>query len=1006
MPLSLLDEDIPLVPGPDRPMVRSFKLSGTLDSIQRFNDILFNLTSLTTLDLNWWPYSLEVKTNDMELDRILESLPNLKYLSMRGCDFESILPQSPALDSNGAMYKLRRFAFEVDLLSMPRSFLQFFRRLGNLTTIEVYGYDQWLEKIDSKAIADILKESCKKVERILTSGLVPLYLYILPPSVEVTNLVLRGDTPSGQRRIEELQRQQCEEAEEIFPRLTTFISTLSCILSAEDLRCLSVQAEFLTVVDLSKPLSDADDPYEEDDPTIDIYLQRNSGAQARHIIRSLDIQLFLENCRHLRHFGAERRTINLIDMTPPDKSKSLPEACHNSFSNGKLQVVREAKPWACEGTLERLEIGFRVFNQNPASSSNDATIKEHVDQEHHILHDEEDDDDGWQVVSSSSPASSASTKEKSRLASSDKPTLSTTSSVESSSPSPEVASDQLEPVVASSSFSSSPDVVEKVSKKKKKQIFGTDEFQPVVSKKQIARPGKVSANKLPNAPAGVSTSSYFDLLQDTEDADADEILERITLEEEEEKERELTRQEQELKEAEALAEKERIEQHDQKLKEKERLEQEQEQIRLEKQQAEAREALVKLEKEKEEAAAAAAAEAATQKQKKEDKKKEKEAKEKEIKEKEIKEKGAKEKEAKEKEAKEKEAKEKEAQLQEQQQKQVERAREEQAAKLAREAQEAEAQALRIAQEEEASKLLEEQQSQQVESEDSWQVEEHDDQEEDDEWQEQSKSKKSRKTRSSQQQSSSAALDIQSKMSIYVLQEDEVGGQASEEEDASEEGSEEEKSKLTAAKSLGKSKGAFGKNKKKKSNPASAASSPRLEGKKAKKAAIPVPAPATIVAAVAEQEQDSSLSSAEVLTPKLSKRKAKKASTSSTANVVTETSPLVPPPASIEEVTDERAATTSDKFGESSSSMVQNDGPKDMVGGVFSSIFEKGVNPGLIKAMNLVFVALFLSLGFLIFASGGNGHAIALTGIAVALFGSVQWFLREMETMRIDERKNV
>ncbi|KAF8974824.1 hypothetical protein BGZ46_009700 [Entomortierella lignicola] len=362
MPLSLLDEDIPLVPGPDRPMVRSFKLSGTLDSIQRFNDILFNLTSLTTLDLNWWPYSLEVKTNDMELDRILESLPNLKYLSMRGCDFESILPQSPALDSNGAMYKLKRFAFEVDLLSMPRSFLQLFRRLGNLTTIEVYGYDQWLEKIDSKAIADILKESCKKVERILTSGLVPLYLYILPPSVEVTNLVLRGDTPSGQRRIEELQRQQCEEAEEIFPRLTTFISTLSCILSAEDLRCLSVQAEFLTIVDLSKPLSDADDPYEEEDPTIDIYLQRNSGAQARHIIRSLDIQLFLENCRHLRHFGAERRTINLIDMTPPDKSKSLPEACHNSFSNGKLQVVREAKPWACEGTLERLEIGFRVYS--------------------------------------------------------------------------------------------------------------------------------------------------------------------------------------------------------------------------------------------------------------------------------------------------------------------------------------------------------------------------------------------------------------------------------------------------------------------------------------------------------------------------------------------------------------------------------------------------------------------------------------------------------------------
>ncbi|KAK3834704.1 MAG: hypothetical protein JOS17DRAFT_682181 [Linnemannia elongata] len=62
----------------------------------------------------------------------------------------------------------------------------------------------------------------------------------------------------------------------------------------------------------------------------------------------------------------------------------------------------------------------------------------------------------------------------------------------------------------------------------------------------------------------------------------------------------------------------------------------------------------------------------------------------------------------------------------------------------------------------------------------------------------------------------------------------------------------------------------------------------------------------------------------------------------------------------------------------------------MVGGTISSIFEKGVNPGLVKMLNVVFVALFLSLGFLIFASGGNGHVIALTGIAVALFVLVQW----------------
>ncbi|KAF9999867.1 hypothetical protein BGZ80_009486 [Entomortierella chlamydospora] len=371
VPLQELDETIPLTPGPNRCRIHSFSLSGTLDSILKFNDIIYSFTSLTSLMLNCWPYSLEVKTNEMEIDRILEAFPNLTYLMVRGCDYASLSPKSAILDQNGALYKLRSFHFDTELLLMSESSLQFFRRLGNLTSIGLHGWSHhsefFLEKIQPQVIGRILKGLDNKIESIKTGGVVPLYLYLLPQSVEASSLCRRGGTPSEQQLIEEQQLLQIGEAEEIFPQLTTFIASAPCIMSGEDLRCLGLRAQFLTHVDLSSSAVDADVPYTGfygTDVYRDFHGQVENGAQKRHNITSLDLQLFLESCQHLRHFCAERRTIHVKDMTPPDKRLSA--MYYSPGPNGENPVIRAAKPWGCEATLEKLEIGFRIISASPS----------------------------------------------------------------------------------------------------------------------------------------------------------------------------------------------------------------------------------------------------------------------------------------------------------------------------------------------------------------------------------------------------------------------------------------------------------------------------------------------------------------------------------------------------------------------------------------------------------------------------------------------------------------
>ncbi|KAJ2370091.1 hypothetical protein H4S02_002068 [Coemansia sp. RSA 2611] len=67
--------------------------------------------------------------------------------------------------------------------------------------------------------------------------------------------------------------------------------------------------------------------------------------------------------------------------------------------------------------------------------------------------------------------------------------------------------------------------------------------------------------------------------------------------------------------------------------------------------------------------------------------------------------------------------------------------------------------------------------------------------------------------------------------------------------------------------------------------------------------------------------------------------------------------------------------------------------------VINSIFEPGVNRGVLVVMNCAFLGLFAILVYLLFATRFNLHVCALTVIAVLLFASIQWFIVEVAASR-------
>lgn len=63
--------------------------------------------------------------------------------------------------------------------------------------------------------------------------------------------------------------------------------------------------------------------------------------------------------------------------------------------------------------------------------------------------------------------------------------------------------------------------------------------------------------------------------------------------------------------------------------------------------------------------------------------------------------------------------------------------------------------------------------------------------------------------------------------------------------------------------------------------------------------------------------------------------------------------------------------------------------------VIQSIFEPGVNSGLLTAINVIFVCLVVVLIFLLMIFGFNIHVLMLSILSSGLILSINWFVSEL-----------
>ncbi|CAL9735400.1 V-type ATPase assembly factor Pkr1p [Monosporozyma servazzii] len=73
---------------------------------------------------------------------------------------------------------------------------------------------------------------------------------------------------------------------------------------------------------------------------------------------------------------------------------------------------------------------------------------------------------------------------------------------------------------------------------------------------------------------------------------------------------------------------------------------------------------------------------------------------------------------------------------------------------------------------------------------------------------------------------------------------------------------------------------------------------------------------------------------------------------------------------------------------------------DFFTGLWNSAFQPGTTPQLIIATHVSFVALLLTLAWLIYATNGNIHFIALFFIAAMLWLAIIWFIEELKSVKL------
>ncbi|KAG0374766.1 hypothetical protein BGX24_009992 [Mortierella sp. AD032] len=399
--------------GPNRPALRRFEFEGVMGSIWLLETTIYNLPLLTTLVLDIAPYQyLETREICIDVDRILDAIPQLKHLDLRGEGHRYVDNDSSPSTTTTTTFctrdvyepkkEVRNHPLEsltcspLMMLRPTPKILATFRRLGNLKNVNIHSYAQYVGPFTQRAqpgeFGQILQQYCPKIESIETNAYAVLWLFRLPQFSSAYEATLfstnAGAAPEdlsdaeNERLRMELQEQETmdiltlREETPFFPRLRSFTSVRRYAMGAQDILALAAHSsQFLTHLKLSDLdmrsnvydlYQDPSSPQSSSSTTaaaaegidqITIYPSEPMSQAGKKRLRlrrpanSLDYEMVLETCTSLKVVslpGIEFR--HLIETT----------TCYTSDDTRVMagEDTRTTRRWACEETLESLTVGF------------------------------------------------------------------------------------------------------------------------------------------------------------------------------------------------------------------------------------------------------------------------------------------------------------------------------------------------------------------------------------------------------------------------------------------------------------------------------------------------------------------------------------------------------------------------------------------------------------------------------------------------------------------------
>ncbi|KAG9066603.1 hypothetical protein KI688_012511 [Linnemannia hyalina] len=379
--------------GQNRPALQVFMYDGKVMSSWLFETMIYNLPTLTTLDLYLGCHYVDLQESAcLDIDMILDALPRLKSLVIDGSGYHyTDNAPSSSTSTTGTttmpLHPLESFKF-TPLLVMRSTVntLATFRRLKNLKSIFINTNDTYYNPVTRQAkpgeFGQILQRYCPKIERVETEGSLVLWFCRLPPTslpCEDIRLLTNSGTASelSVRELDEglnvtLTHQEREDILTNYQEITLFFPQLKALIArgyqsmgVQDLLALAVsRSQFLTHLEIGRGnywnnafelLQDArpdlpSSPSIEGIDQITVYppgpmtSSEMRWMRRRRAISSLDYQRVLETCSALR-------VVSLPGGMPFRHMVDDP-----SDINGV--ETRMTRRWACEGTIETLNMGF------------------------------------------------------------------------------------------------------------------------------------------------------------------------------------------------------------------------------------------------------------------------------------------------------------------------------------------------------------------------------------------------------------------------------------------------------------------------------------------------------------------------------------------------------------------------------------------------------------------------------------------------------------------------